>query len=228
MKDKGLFIGLLILNVVVGIFVYRQMHKKTAVKESQSSVIDSARVEAKKIATSVDQKGYAKTAYERKAAIIGSGDISKLPVSKAVYDSLRLDNLDKTKQLQQASLISATLEAKAVRALKMVDSLNSLRYYYKDQYADIGFTPDSLGGKFDWRYNIKLIRHDYTKGRKNFTDILSPDKRITIDGLQSLTIESPKPGRFGVGLQAGYYYDPYHRQFLPAVGLGLTYSLYNF
>lgn len=199
-----------------------------------SAIIDEAKTEAKITAREVDKKGYAKVVFERRAAIIGDGDISKLPVSQSVLDSLRLDNLDKSKKLEQASVINATLKATTLRAVKITDSLKTKRLIYNDEYLTASFTPDTLGGVFDFNYRIKLIRQDYTKRRNwftpkvQYTEILSPDKRITINGLQSLTIKSPVPGRFGIGLQAGYYYDPSRKQFLPAIGAGLSYNLINF
>jgi hypothetical protein len=238
MQNKGLkslLIAAVAVIIVLGIKLFIQSNaSEKPVGNKASAIIDEAKTEAKVLARSVDQKGYAKTTLERKKAIIGNGDISKLPVSQSVVDSLRLDNLDKDKKLQQASYLNATLHAEKLRAVKQIDSLKGTRYTYSDDFASVGFTPDSLGGKFDLDYKIKLIRHDYIKRKNifspyiNYTDILSPDKRITINGLQSLSIASPARGRFGVGLQGGYYFDPITRQFKPAVGVGITYNLIQF
>lgn len=219
--------------IAIGIGLYRR-NKPADTVNKVSSIIDEAKTEAKKIATSVDKKGYAKTTLERKAAIIGNGDLSTLPVSQSVLDSLRLDNLDKSARLQQASLVVATWQAKALRAIKQLDSLNNVQYVYKDDFASAIFTPDSLGGKFDLSYKIKLIRHDYGQRKNifspyvNYTDILSPDKRITIDGMQSISIESPKPSRFGFGLTGGGFFDPATKQFKPAIGAGIVYNIIPF
>lgn len=216
--------------IVLGIKLYKQ-HKATEAVNKPSAIIDEAKTEAKKIAVSVDKKGYAKTTLERKAAIIGNGDLSGLPVSQSVLDSLRLDNIDKSAKLQQASAIAATWQGKALRATKQLDSLNNVQYVYKDAFASASFTPDSLGGKFDLSYKIKLIRHDYGQRKNifspyiNYTDILSPDKRITIDGMQSISIESPKLSRFGIGITGGGFYDPASKQFKPAIGAGIVYNL---
>ncbi|MGV3705446.1 MAG: DUF6808 domain-containing protein [Arcticibacter sp.] len=202
--------------------------------ENSPALIDEAKTEAKILARSVDNQGYSKTVAKRKEAILSNGDISKLPISQSVLDSLRLDNFDKSNKLQQASVTIGKLEAKNLRAVKVIDSLHRTSYQYKDAFASAKFTPDSISGTFDIDWMIKLIRHDY-KDRKNilspytyYTDILSPDKRISIDGLQTLTIESHKPTRWGIGLQSGYYYDPSKRTFLPAIGVGVSYNLIRF
>lgn len=147
---------------------------------------------------------------------------------------MRLDNLDKASKLQQASAIIGKLEAKNLRATMVIDSFNRKAYVYKDAFAVAKFTPDSLGGTFDIDWHLKLIRHDYKK-RNGFlapytyyTDILSPDPRITINQMQSLTIESRKPPNWGIGLQLGYYYNTQQQKLMPAVGVGLSYNLIRF
>lgn len=237
MKTTFLKAGLLtalVIILVMGVLLFKRSGPISNDQPSGSNIIDEARIEAKAIAREVDKKGYSKVVYERKNAILSNGDITKLPVSQSVFDSLRLDNLDKTKKLQQASIVTATITARALRATKMLDSLQRKQFKYGDEYLSASFTPDSLGGTFDVDYRLNLIRQDYRK-RKNFlspyvdyTEILSPDRRVTIAGLQSLTIDSRKPTRFGIGIQSGYYYDPLQHKFLPAIGLGLSYNLIRF
>lgn len=167
MKIRETIIGLLLLIFVVAFVVLLAFYldKKNDEKTAGpiSDLITEARTEAKIIARSVDEKGYTKTVIERQREIIGNGDITKLPVSQSVIDSLRLDNLDKTKKLQQASLINATIKAENLQATKLMDSLKRTYYLYKDQFTTAKFTPDSNGGKFDINYKISLIRHDYSK-----------------------------------------------------------------
>lgn len=238
MKIKGLQLALTAAVILIAWLSFKlltQAHPAEKVTENKPpALIDEAKTAAKVLARAVDKKGYSVVTMERKADIIGDGDISKLPVSQSVLDSLRLDNLDKRTKLQQASLINAELKVAAARAIKTIDSLQRKRYTYQDDYLTASFSPDTLGGTFDINYQIKLIRHDYRK-RKNwlspyvaYTDILSPDKRITINGLQTLTISSPKPSRFGLGLMAGYYYDLQKGSFSPALGVGLTYNFLTF
>ncbi|RYF26593.1 MAG: hypothetical protein EOO42_01125 [Flavobacteriales bacterium] len=183
-------------------FVPRQAVKTANNKEV--GIIDDAFVDAKKLAESVDKNGLVKASFERKAAILGNGDISKLPISQSVLDSLMLDNTDKTIRYQSAIAINATLEAKGLRATKVIDSLKRASYLHQDSVLTARFTPDSLGGVFDITGRIKLLTHNYTK-KKNlfaptryFTDVLAPDKRFTIDGYKQLTIEQP-PGKAKVG-----------------------------
>ncbi|MBB5636752.1 hypothetical protein HDF26_005228 [Pedobacter cryoconitis] len=238
MKTRGLQLALIAavsLIVWLSFKLFKLAPQPASQNETRSpALIDEAKTAAKILATAVDQKGYTKVTLERKAAIIGDGDISKLPISKSVMDSLRLDNLDKTKKLQQASLINANLKVTAQRATSIIDSLQKKHYVYHDDYLTASFSLDTTGGTFDINYQIKLLRQDYAK-RKNwfspyvqYTDILSPDKRISINGMQSLTITAPKPSRFGLSLLAGYYYNPFKGQFSPGLGLGLSYNLVEF
>ena len=238
MKINGLQLALTIAVILIawlGFRLWKQVDlPKPPIEIKPLALIDEAKTAAKVLARAVDQKGYAVVTMERRAAIIGDGDISKLPVSQSVLDSLRLDNLDKTKKLQQASLVNAELKTTALRATRLIDSLQNKHYVYQDDYLTASFNPDTLGGTFDISYQIKLLRQDYKK-RKNwfspyvqYTDILSPDKRISINGMQSLSIASPKPSRLGLSLTAGYYYNFSKGQFSPALGLGLSYNFIEF
>ena len=236
MKANILKIALALSLFIIGVLGVNLLNRKPAVKYLQApvAIIDEAKTEAKVIAKSVDQKGYSKTVMQRQKEVIGNGDISKLPISQRVYDSLRLDNLDKTKKLQQASLLNATLVARDLKATKKIDSLQRLYYVYNDDFATAMFTPDSTGGKFDINYRISLVRQDYKK-RKNFlspyvnyTEILSPDPRITINGLQSLTFAAERSAKWGIGIQGGYYYDPHQQKLMPALGFGISYNLIRF
>lgn len=236
MKNIGLKLALFIAIIVIGYLSFKiSTQKPTAITVvKQSDVIDKFQTEAKKIASEVDKKGYAKTVFERKEAIINSGDVTKLPVSQSVLDSLRLDNIDKSKKLIQASLINGSINARALRAEKRLDSLKHEQFVYTDDFLTAVYTPDTLGGKFDVNYKIVLIRHDYKKRKnffspyRNYTDILSPDKRILINNLQAITIEQNKPKRFGVGLQVGYYFNPVTSKFNSSFGLGFSYNIIRF
>lgn len=235
MKANILKIALVLCLFIIGVMGFKLLDKVPKPNiEQATSIIDEAKTEAKVIARSVDQKGYAKTVMQRQADVIGNGDISKLPVSQSVIDSLRLDNLDKTKKLQQASLLNATLVARDLVATKKIDSLQRLYYVYHDDFTTAMFTPDSTGGKFDIDYRISLIRQDYKKRKNifspyvNYTEILSPDPRITINGLQSLTFKEERHTKWGIGIQGGYYYDPQQQKLMPALGFGISYNLIRF
>lgn len=237
MKNTILRLSLALMVLVCGWLTYKLVFRKPAgqvIAKNSSDIITDAKTEAQIIAKSVDKQGYSKTVAKRKEAILSNGDISKLPISQSVLDSLRLDNLDKSSKLQQASSIIGKLEAKNLRATIVIDSLNRKSYLYRDAFATARFTPDSMGGTFDIDWKLKLIRHDYKK-RNSFlspytyyTDILSPDPRIAIGELQNLTIESHKPTRWGIGLQSGYFYVPQQRKLMPAFGVGLSYNIIRF
>lgn len=236
--EKLLRYAVLILLGFVGWLGYKlatQQPQIQYVVKPTEKLIDEAKVEAKKLAQSVDERGFSKTAFELKKQIIGNGDISKLPVSPEVYDSLRLDNIDKGAKLVQASALMAKAEAKNLRLAKKIDSLTKREsLVYTDDYLTAVVTQDSAGAKLDASWRIKLIRHD-TKKRKWLlapytyqTEILSPDNRVSIEGLQNLSINSQKPTRWGLGLQGGYYYDPSQNKLLPALGFGISYNLIRF
>lgn len=238
MKFKLTIVALLISLGAIGYLSYKlflERKKPKVVLVENSQLINEAKTEAKIISQNIDKKGFNRTVAERKEAIISNGDISKLPISQSVFDSLRLDNIDKGKRLQQATLINAKLEIIAVRAIKKIDSFKNVSYSYKDEFFNVSFTPDSIGGYFhDIRGDIKLIQQDYKK-RKNifspyhyYTDILTADSRITINGLQQLTLIQNKPKKFGIGLQAGYFYSVENKGFSPSLGVGISYNFIRF
>lgn len=230
----GAIVVLFTISVILGINLATRPKLVQYTEKPSDAFIDQAKTQAKILAEKVDEQGFKNTAIQRSKDVIGNADLSGLPISRAVYDSLRLDNIEKGKKLQQASYLVATFQARDLVASRTIDSLRKLYYVYNDDYVTAIFSPDSVGGKFDLSYRIKLITHDYKK-RKNFfspytnyTDILSPDKRISINGMQSLSIRSDRPTKWGIGLQAGYYYDPLRQQISPAIGLGLSYNLIRF
>lgn len=237
MKFKLIVVALFISLGAIGYLSFKlflERKKPKVILVENLKIIDEAKTEAKIISQNVDKKGFSRTVAERKEAIISNGDISKLPISQSVFDSLRLDNIDKGKRLQQATLINARLEIIAVRAIKKIDSLKKVTYNYKDEYFNVSFNPDSTSGTFDITGDIKLIQQDYRKRRNFFspyhyyTDILTPDKRITINGLQQLTLTQNRTKKFGIGLQAGYFYSIESARFMPSIGFGLSYNLFNF
>lgn len=237
MKYKLTVVAFLVSLGAIGYLsskLYLEKKKPKVLLVEHSQIIDEAKTEVKILSEKIDKKGFKVTVAERKEDIISNGDITKLPISKSVFDSLRLDNIDKSKRLQQATLINARLEILAVRVIKKIDSLKNVSYNYKDEFFNVSFRPDSISGTFDITGDIKLIKQDY-KNRKNFfspyhyyTDILTPDKRITINGLQSLTIKAPTVNKFGIGLQLGYAYQPLVSKFTPSFGFGVSYNFMRF
>ncbi|RZL34711.1 MAG: hypothetical protein EOP00_31120 [Pedobacter sp.] len=237
MKNIGYKITLVIALMIIGALAFKIYFKQPVIDDydkKQSNYIDKAKTEAKIIAKMVDKKGYSVAVLERKKAILGNGDITNLPVSQSVLDSLRLDGFSKDKKLQQASLINASLSAKDLKSTKIIDSLSKQSFVYTDPYLTATYYPDTNGGKFDINYRLSLIRHDYKKrknifsGYKYYTDILSPDNRVTVNSMQTITIESPSVKKFGIGLQLGYAYNPSTSSFSPSIGLGISYNLIRF
>ncbi|MGY3054380.1 hypothetical protein ACVWYG_002587 [Pedobacter sp. UYEF25] len=199
---------------ILGLLIKLAFPSKDGVKLSdrkETTIIDDAMIDAKKLAESVNSKGLKKATFERKADIIGNGDLSKLPISQSVLDSLMLDNTDKTKKYQSVVAINATLSAKGLKAEKQLDSLSHVSYFHQDSTITARFTLNDKGGIFDITGKIRLATKTYTE-KKNifaptryFTDVLVTDKRLSIESLKQLTI-SPPPGKskVGFGVTLGY------------------------
>jgi hypothetical protein len=229
----GIIAGIMIIGYL-SFVLYFTKPQPVYIEKEPTEFINKAKTEAKKIANTVDKKGYSVAIFELKKSIIGNGDITGLPISQSVLDSLRLDNLEKDRRLQQASVVNGTLNAKSLKADRVIDSLKRETHTYKDQFLTATYYQDSLGGKFDINYKLSLIRQDYKKrknifsGYKYYTDILIPDKRVTIENMQSLTIESPSVKKFGIGLQIGYAFNPATSKLDPTIGVGISYNLIRF
>lgn len=116
------------------------------------------------------------------------------------------------KQLQEVTQIASTTRAEKLQALKTIDSLKRITYYYKDKYLQLAYRPSKSGdttdnGEFDFKYNDSLNVVQYWKkswflgAKKSFIDIYSNDPRTTVNGVKRLVVQQNQPN-FGLRIQA--------------------------
>ncbi|KFF26876.1 DUF6808 domain-containing protein [Chryseobacterium vrystaatense] len=104
------------------------------------------------------------------------------------------------------------------------------RIYYENKYLQI--VSNTADSTVDYKYNaiVDIVKYQDRKwllGKENtYIDISSPDKNMKINGVEHFKKRiDVKPKRFGLGIQAGYYYVPAANQFYPVFGLGVSYNL---
>lgn len=161
--------------------------------------------------------------------IYAKTDVEKeLAISPGYVDSLRKALDIKTSQITELTRVKATTSG-AGKIDAVTDSLGKKTYVFNNGFLNFSHN-DSLA---KYRYKIaftdvKYYTGNWLKGKKYFHDLHFADPNAAIDGLDRFTIPDRPPKRIGLGLQAGYYYDPARGTFMPAVGIGLSYNLIRF
>lgn len=103
------------------------------------------------------------------------------------------------------------------------------RIYYQNKYLQI--VSNTADSTIDYKYDavVDVVKYSDRKwlfGKENtYIDISSPDKNMKINGVEHFKKRiDVKPKRFGLGIQAGYYYVPASNQFYPGFGVGVSYN----
>lgn len=154
----------------------------------------------------------------------------ELAVSRGYVDSLRKALDIKTGQIAELTRIKATVTA-TVKTKASTDSSGNKRFSYTNKWLDFQLnTADSL---LHYKYNVELsdvkyYRGNWLTGRTWYRDVSIADPNASINGIDRFTLPPERKKRVGVGVQAGYYYNPVNGQMLPAVGVGVSYNLINF
>lgn len=151
-------------------------------------------------------------------------------VQLGVENKARIEDLIKEldikeKQLQSVTMVKARLETELLAAKSQLKDNNNpgggREYVYKDKQVTASFDP-SLGaeGAFKFAYDADLNISEYRKrswllGPQNdYIDIFSADPRLTIGGVDRVTVAPKKPA-LGLALRARVKYYPI------STGLGL-------
>jgi len=104
------------------------------------------------------------------------------------------------------------------------------RVFYENKYMQI--VSNTLDSTIKYKYNaiVDVVKYQDRKwllGKENtYIDISSPDNNMKINGVEHFKKRiDVRPKRFGLGIQAGYYYAPAANQFYPGFGIGISYNL---
>lgn len=140
------------------------------------------------------------------------------------------------KDITELQQIRAKLEGTIKAQKAEIDKEKTRSVFYKDKYFSAVTKTDSIGNSsLDYQYNAQIDIITAKKKKNLFAKeiqeitISSPDKNLQINGVEhfkkNLTVA---PKKWGLGVQAGYYYVPSSNTFYPAVGLGLSYNPIRF
>ena len=136
-------------------------------------------------------------------------------------------------KIDELTRVKAKLEGELKAEKMTVNETTKEKTFYKNKYLSI--VTDQRDSTLQYSYNaeINIVKYDEKKSflskSKTYIDISSPDKNFKINGVENFKKEIYiKPRRFGLGLQAGYYYSPELDRFVPGVGIGVSYNLFKF
>lgn len=125
-----------------------------------------------------------------------------------------------------------TLEGQLKAARTEVDVNKKARVFYENKYLQI--VSNVSDSTVDYKYNavvdvVKYKDRKWLLGKENtYIDISSPDKNMKINGVEHFKKRiDVQPKKFGLGIQAGYYYVPAANQFYPGFGVGVSYNLFR-
>lgn len=234
MRKNLLIIGLifiitaLILNMFYGWFTtYRDEQIVKEVEKPKNDTITFRQLITK------DSTIYVK--YEPNLGALLKYNISP-KASAYVSDTLVPALKTATSKIKEYQQVKAKLEG-SVQGLKSeLDKERTKTTYYKDKYFSATTKIDSLGNSIlAYNYNAHLDIVTESK-RKNILSkemqtvyITSPDKNFKVNGVEHFKKDIAIPvKRWGVGIQAGYYYVPENNKLTPGVGVGVSYNLIRF
>ena len=156
--------------------------------------------------------------------------LAKNAISPTYVDSLKQALNIKDGQLQELTRIKGTVSG-SVKTTAIADSLGNKTFAYNGKWLNFSLNTADSVAKYRYRPELtiaKVKKGNWLTGKRTYSDISFVDPNAIIDDVGYFTLAGEAPKRFGLGIQAGYYYDPIKRQFLPAIGLGISYNLVNF
>lgn len=205
---------LLLAGVAVYLYVRHQNAELEKLNLQKKTISDKVQTEATIIARKVDKQGLQHVTIEAAENIIPHAMINEPAVSTGILDTTAMAIGQQKKQIQVLTQISTTAQARALRAERIVDSLQRVTFYYKDRYLQLAYRPALINakdstdhGQFDFSYNDSLNVVQYWKkswflgAKKSYIDIYSNDKRTTVNGVKRLVVEQKHP-TFGLRIQA--------------------------
>lgn len=226
MKTKPIYFVLIIALLGMSIYYnYRQYVSNSDANErletlqktsNKQSVIITRYIAPDSTKHAEYSEVYAKTDAEK-----------ELAVSPGYVDSLRKALDIKTSQITELSRFKATASA-TVKTQVTNDSLGKQVFSYSGKW--LTATVSARDSLLKYKYRVELVDAKYYKGnwftgKTWYRDVHLADTNAFIQNVERFTVPIETPKRFGIGLQAGYYYDPSKRQFLPAFGVGISYNL---
>lgn len=225
----GLILALLI-SWIIGISIWLE---KREYKEVLSKPLTDLKKENPEIKRYIDSSGNAHVVFKDRI-ITRKNDLSgAIPYNKTYADSLAKALNIKASELTESTEIRATLEGK-IKAYKVtVDSLKRRQWFFDQKYLTAAFSESDSILRYRYNPKIGIVKSE----KKNILgqvirreiDFTSPDSNLVIDSIRQFRISEPvRRHSWGVGLQAGFYYDPITNTFIKGFGIGISKNLFSF
>lgn len=153
-----------------------------------------------------------------------------------VYDTLGPAFKIAKEDISELQQLRAKLEGTIKAQKAEIDKEKTRVVYYQDKFFSAKTKTDTVGNStLDYKYNAQIDLITETKKKNIFSKEIqqitasSPDKNLKINGVEHFKKEVAIPSkRFGIGLQAGYYFVPEIGRAVPAVGFGFSYNPVKF
>lgn len=210
-------------------------------KEIAQTIIEPSKVlkdpTAPTVKQFVDSLKQNHNTFDNTKNVVGGKEVA---VSPTLVDTIaRMSNI-KSDQITDWKQIAMKTEGRALKAERMVDSLQRETFFYKDRYLQLvyrrGNPADTTDkGTFEFSYDADLSITQYaTRGKilglpigskKMYTDIYSNDPRTTIKGYKTFRVEQRQP-QYGFRLQAVTDYSTRNDELM--FGLGAQFDFGRF
>lgn len=153
-----------------------------------------------------------------------------------IYDTLGPAFKIAKENISELQQVRAKLEGTIKAQKAEIDKEKTKVVYYQDKFFSAKTKTDTVGNStLDYEYNAQIDLITETKKKNLFSKEVqqitasSPDKNLKINGVEHFKKEVPIPSkRFGIGIQAGYYFVPEMGRTVPAVGIGFSYNPIKF
>jgi hypothetical protein len=199
----GILLVLLACSIWYGVHMYnKQRNSPTTTGISSSGKLEAivqkqVKTDAASISQEVDKNGIPHT-VARLVKEIQQGDMDK--VNADLLDTIAALNISRDR-IKQVTQINTSLNIQNQELTKTVNDQKDAIYSFSDDnaHASVNIPRDTTKkATLKLGYNAKLVTAQYTKyafprGSSRYIDIYSNDKRFTIDGIKTLTVEQDRP-----------------------------------
>jgi hypothetical protein len=215
----------LVLSLGLGILCYDLYHRNGELEASNKVASKRVTMATKVLDTYKDPSGGNHLVIENTKI---SEDERKKLLNTGYVDTLATAFKIAKQTIKELTVINAQLNA---MNLKGTVAPGQQLIRHTDEYADISYNP--VDTTFGLKYNIKLVTAGYQKktgflnlSRTNVLDLYSPDKRVSINGVERFSVEVPDPN-FGMRGQVKAQYNFKTKSISPAMTIEANYKSYT-
>lgn len=201
------------LIAIVAILAFREWRHSNKDPLEAATPKSSISIKADEVARKVDEQGAEHVVFSEAEPIL------KL-IEVRVEDKKRVDSLlslagVKENQVKSISTAYAKVSQENIQLKRVLNAATQdTVYQYRDKWLDLSFErKDSALAIGSFRYNFDFNTIEYKKRdwflgkKKSYTEIWSSDPRVTIRGLEKVTIRQDEP-EYGLRVQANTIWNP--------------------